>query len=163
MDQPLSKTLLEVLTAEHHSSTETAASKDTDLIRRQGAKKSIMLNSWNVMTSEISSKKKDKDAVISDKDEIVSSDTYKTSEDLIRPLTATGTGNGEDDAVKTVADVIRRLTVNTAREEGDEYGGDGLFSVECPNHHEFCPDNNTCCHMYNTSWGCCAMKNVSLL
>ena len=156
MQQSQTKGLLQVLSAEDtktYSLTNSEEGRDTILERRGSRKATIMLHSWHLMESDISPGEKDNKTI---KDRIVRSKTAKTVENVIRNLTVHSGGDEskEQEKYNEKDIVIRRLTLDG----GDE---DVLYSVECPNHHQFCPDNHTCCHMYNSSWGCCAMKNVS--
>ncbi len=153
MQQSHTKGLLQVLAAEDtktYSLTNSEAGRDTILEKRGIRKATIMLHSWHLVESDNSPGGKDDKTI---KDRIVSSGTV---ENVIRNLTIHGGGDetNEQEKYNEKEIVIRRLTLDG----GDE---DVLYSVECPNHHQFCPDNHTCCHMYNSSWGCCAMKNVS--
>ena len=37
------------------------------------------------------------------------------------------------------------------------------FSVECPDHRAFCPDNHTCCRQQDSQWGCCEFRQVTII
>lgn len=36
-----------------------------------------------------------------------------------------------------------------------------VLTVECPDQKSACPDQTTCCHLTNDSYGCCPMPDVS--
>ncbi|PWA21451.1 hypothetical protein CCH79_00003239, partial [Gambusia affinis] len=36
----------------------------------------------------------------------------------------------------------------------------GIKAVMCPDHESECPDDTTCCQLYDSSWGCCPLPEV---
>ena len=46
-------------------------------------------------------------------------------------------------------------------ENNDHGEPEDSFSIECPDHSKFCPDNFTCCHNAKSGWACCEFRQVN--
>uniref|UniRef100_A0A3Q2P8Z2 Granulin b n=1 Tax=Fundulus heteroclitus TaxID=8078 RepID=A0A3Q2P8Z2_FUNHE len=60
---------------------------------------------------------------------------------------------------KTVSLPLMKRLPTKQRSSGSQLMG-GLKAVMCPDHESECPDDTTCCQLYDSSWGCCPLPKA---